>query len=291
MITVTDWIAAARPKTLPAAVAPVIVGAAEATRQGQFDWWPVFICLSFSLLVQIATNMANDYFDHIRGADTIDRIGPERLVASGRIPPLVMRRMAIALFLLAFLIGLSMVAYRGSEMMVVGIAAIVFGYSYTGGPYPLAYHGLGDIFVIMFFGLVATIGTFYVITGQLSFAVLLLGLPLGLLANNILVVNNYRDKETDETAGKRTLVVRLGRRFARQQYGWQLALAYLCVSAYVGINRSFWPLVTLVTIPVGAQMIVELRSREGAGLNEHLAKSARLLLMFSALLALGVAIS
>ena len=208
--------------------------------------------------------MANDYFDYIRGADTIDRIGPERLVASGRIPPLAMRRMAIGLFLLAFLVGLSMVAYRGSEMLVVGIAAIVFGYSYTGGPYPLAYHGLGDVFVVVFFGLVATMGTFYVITGELSFAVLLLGLPLGLLANNILVVNNYRDKETDEAAGKLTLVVRLGRRFARQQYGWQLALAYLCVSAYAGINRSFWPLVSLVTIPVGAQLIVELRSRRGS---------------------------
>ena len=291
MTTGSDWIAAARPKTLPAAVAPVIVGAAEASRQGQFDWWPVTICLSFALLVQIATNMANDYFDYIRGADTDERLGPERLVASGRISPSAMRRMAIGLFLTAFLIGLSMVAYRGSEMLVVGIAAIVFGYTYTGGPYPLAYHGLGDVFVVVFFGLVATTGTFYVITGQLSSLVILLGLPLGLLANNILVVNNYRDKETDEVAGKRTLVVRLGRSFARQQYGWQLALAYLCVSAYVGISRSFWPLLSLVTIPVGARLIVELRSKEGRALNEHLGKSAQLLLIFSALLAFGIAIS
>ena len=287
----SDWIAASRPKTLPAAVAPVMVGAAEATGQGQFDWWPMTICLAFALLVQIATNMANDYFDYIRGADTAERIGPERLVASGRISPTAMRRVAIGLFLTAFLIGLSMVAYRGSEMLVVGVAAIVFGYSYTGGPYPLAYHGLGDVFVIVFFGLVATMGTFYVITGQLSLAVLLLGLPLGLLANNILVVNNYRDKETDEAAGKRTLVVRLGRSFARQQYGWQLAMAYLCVSAYVGINRSFWPLLSLLTIPMGARLIVELRSKEGSALNEHLAKSAQLLLVFSALLALGIVLS
>lgn len=291
MTVPADWIAASRPKTLPAAVAPVIVGAAEATRLGQFSWWPVAICLAFALLVQIATNMANDYFDHIRGADTIDRVGPERLVASGRISPTAMFRAAIGIFIAAFLIGLSMVAYRGSEMLLVGIAAIVFGYAYTGGPYPLAYHGLGDVFVIVFFGLVATMGTFYVITGHLSFAVLLLGLSLGLLANNILVVNNYRDKETDEAAGKRTLVVRLGRRFARQQYGWQLAVAYLCVSAYGGINRSFWPLLALVTIPIGARLIVELRSREGEALNKHLAKSARLLLMFSALLALGIALS
>lgn len=291
MTAPADWIAAARPKTLPAAVAPVIVGTAEAIRLGVFDWWPVAICLAFALLVQIATNMANDYFDYIRGADTIDRVGPERLVASGRVSPQAMLRVAIGLFLAAFFIGLSMVAYRGSEMLLVGVASIVFGYSYTGGPCPLAYHGLGDVFVIVFFGLVATMGTFYVIAGQLSGGVLLLGLPLGLLANNILVVNNYRDKETDEAAGKRTLVVRLGRRFARQQYGWQLALAYLSVSAYVGTNRSFWPLITLVTIPAGARLIVELRSLEGAALNEHLAKSARLLLLFSALLALGIVLS
>ncbi|HCR30210.1 MAG TPA: 1,4-dihydroxy-2-naphthoate octaprenyltransferase [Opitutae bacterium] len=291
MTVAADWIAAARLKTLPAAVAPAIVGAAEATRVGMFDWWPLAICLAFALLVQIATNMANDYFDHIRGADTVDRVGPERLVASGRISPTAMLRAAIGIFVAAFLIGLSMVAYRGSEMLVVGIAAIVFGYAYTGGPYPLAYHGLGDVFVIVFFGLVATMGTFYVIAGQLSFATFLLGLPLGLMANNILVVNNYRDKETDEAAGKRTLVARFGRRFARQQYGWQLALAYLCLSAYVGINRSFWPLIALITIPIGARLIVELRSLEGAALNEHLASSARLLLMFSALLALGIALS
>ena len=115
MTTPSDWIAAARPKTLPAAVAPVIVGAAEATRQGQFDWWPVFICLSFALLVQIATNMANDYFDYIRGADTIDRLGPERLVASGRVPPLVMRRMAIGLFLLACFIACRMSPIEGAK--------------------------------------------------------------------------------------------------------------------------------------------------------------------------------
>ncbi len=156
----TNWIAASRPKTLPAAIAPVLVGAAEASLRQDIEAWPVFICLAFALLVQIATNLANDYFDYIRGADTAERIGPERLVSSGKISPVAMRSAAIGLFALAFAIGLTMVSYRGSEMLVIGILAIVFGYAYTGGPYPLAYHGLGDAFVVFFFGIIATAGTY-----------------------------------------------------------------------------------------------------------------------------------
>lgn len=287
----TNWIAAARPKTLPAAIAPVLVGAAEASRHNGIDGWPVFICLLFALLVQIATNMANDYFDHIRGADTTERIGPERLVASGKIEPKTMLRVALGVFLFAFLIGLTMVAYRGIEMLAVGILAILLGYAYTGGPYPLAYHGLGDVFVIVFFGLVATVGTYYVIQGDLKFEVFLLGLPLGLLANNILVINNYRDKETDEAAGKRTLVVKLGKGFARTQYAWQLVAAYLCVSLYVGATRSFWPCLVFLTLSIGTKLIVDLRKAEGAELNGLLGLSARLLLFFSALLAIGIVFS
>tara|TARA_B110000467_G_scaffold119209_1_gene110374 strand:- start:1272 stop:2162 length:891 start_codon:yes stop_codon:yes gene_type:complete len=289
--SLTNWIAAARPKTLPAAIAPVLVGTAEASRSGFIEAWPVFICMAFALFVQIATNLTNDYFDFKRGADTEDRLGPERLVASGKIAPETMFKVAISLFLLAFVVGLSMVAYRGSEMLIVGVLAIVFGYGYTGGPYPLAYHGLGDVFVIGFFGVVATMGTYYVIVGELSWNTYLLGLPLGLLANNILVVNNYRDKETDEVAGKRTLVVRFGRGFARSQYTWQLIGAYLSLSVYVGLTQSFWACLALLTIPMGTKLIVDLRETEGAALNGLLARSAKLLLVFSALLALGIALS
>ncbi|OUW17080.1 MAG: 1,4-dihydroxy-2-naphthoate octaprenyltransferase [Opitutales bacterium TMED158] len=286
--SLVDWIAAARPKTLPAAIAPVIVGAAEASRSGEIESWPVFICLSFALLVQIATNLANDYFDYVKGADTEERLGPERLVSSGRIAPQLMWQVAVGLFLLAFVVGLTMVSYRGSEMLVVGILAIVFGYAYTGGPYPLAYHGLGDVFVVVFFGLVATMGTVYVISGELTVSAFLLGLPLGLLANNILVVNNYRDKETDEAAGKRTLVVRFGRLFARKQYAWQLAAAFLSLSIYVGTTRTLWPCLAFLSIPIGTRLIVELRKTEGVALNDLLGRSAKLLLLFSALLALGL---
>lgn len=291
MGSLTNWIAAARPKTLPAALAPVVVGSAAAFRNGEIEVWPVLICLAFALLVQIGTNMANDYFDYIRGADTNDRLGPERLVASGRIKPKLMFRVAIALFAIAFCVGLTMVAYRGPEMLVVGVLSIVFGYAYTGGPYPLAYHGLGDVFVIFFFGLVATMGTYYVIVGELALEVFLLGLPLGLLANNILVINNYRDKETDEVAGKRTLVVRMGRVFARSQYAWQLVAAYLSLSVYVGVSQSYWPCLAFATIPMGAKLIVDLRKTQGVALNGLLARSAKLLLVFSVLLAAGIAFS
>jgi 1,4-dihydroxy-2-naphthoate octaprenyltransferase len=287
----TNWIAAARPKTLPAAIAPVLVGTAEASHLGLIEAWPVLICMVFALFVQIATNLANDYFDFKRGADTEDRLGPERMVASGKIAPEMMFRVAVGLFLLAFIVGLSIVSYRGSEMLIVGILAIVFGYIYTGGSYPLAYHGLGDVFVVIFFGLVATMGTYYVIVGDLSWSVFLLGLPLGLLANNILVVNNYRDKETDEAAGKRTLVVRFGRAFARSQYAWQLAGAYFSLSVYVGLTQSFWACLALATIPMGTKLIVELRDTRGPALNGLLGRSAKLLLAFSALLALGIAFS
>lgn len=291
MAPFNNWIAAARPKTLPAAVAPVLVGASEAARQSSIESWPVFICLIFALLVQIATNMANDYFDFIRGADTGERVGPERLVSSGKIKPKSMLGVSIGLFAIAFLVGLTMVSYRGSEMLVVGVLAIVFGYAYTGGPYPLAYHGLGDVFVIVFFGLVATVGTYYVILGSVSYAVILLGLPLGLLANNILVVNNYRDEETDGLAGKRTLVVRFGRKMARAQYGLQLLVAYLSISIYIGVTQSYWAGLALLTVPIGTRLIVELRHTEGEALNGLLGRSARLLLVFSVLLAIGIAVS
>jgi len=235
--------------------------------------------------------MANDYFDYIRGADTDERLGPERLVSSGKIPPKTMLMVAVGLFALAFCVGLTMVSYRGSEMLVVGILAIVFGYAYTGGSYPLAYHGLGDIFVIAFFGLVATAGTYYVIVGEVLFPVCLLGLSLGLLANNILVVNNYRDLETDEAAGKRTLVVRFGKGFARGQYLFQLLVAFMSVSLYIGITRNFWPSIVLLTIPMGAGLVVDFRRTEGKALNPFLGKTAQLLLLFSVLLAGGIFLS
>lgn len=286
-----DWIEAARPKTLPAAVVPVMVGAAEAYRQGVFAWWPVAVCLTFSLLVQIGTNMANDYYDHIRGADTKDRVGPERLVAVGRIAPKMMLIVSLAVFGVAFLIGLNLVAYRGWELLVVGVVSIVFGYGYTGGPFPLAYRGLGDVFVVLFFGLVATVGTFYVIVGELEFEIALLGLALGFFANNILVVNNYRDRETDKAAGKMTLIARWGAGFGRIQYWVQLLVGYAAIGAYAWKTESAWAWLPLVTFPLAVRLAVALGRTEGRALNGVLAKSAGVVLLVGVLLSVGVVAS
>lgn len=289
-----DWIEAARPKTLPAAVVPILVGTAESKRMGFFDWWPVLICLAFALLVQIATNMANDYYDHIRGADTKERVGPERLVASGRIEPRKMLWASLAVFLVAFLIGLNLVNYRDWSLLVVGIVSIVFGYGYTGGPFPLAYRGLGDVFVIFFFGLVATMGTVYVIVGELTLASAFLGLMLGLLANNILVVNNYRDLETDLKASKMTLIARFGRNFGLAQYRVQLVLAFLSLGLYVSATGVLLHAVAFLAFPLGLKLASSLEKSLGASLNGVLAKTAAFLLLVGILnsgsifLAMGV---
>lgn len=285
-----DWIDAARPKTLPAAVVPILVGSAESFRMGSFAWWPVFICLCFALLVQAATNMANDYYDHVRGADTPERVGPERLVASGRIRPAAMLWASLLLFLLAFLVGLNLVAYRGWEMLVVGIVSIIFGYGYTGGPFPLAYRGLGDVFVVFFFGLVATMGTVYVIIGELTVLSGLLGLALGLLANNILVVNNYRDRNTDLRAEKRTLIVRYGLTFGLAQYRIQLALAFLALALYVGGTGNGWHALPLLLLPLGLRLASSLERSSGPALNGVLARTAGFLLFVGLSCAASIAL-
>lgn len=285
------WIDAARPKTLPAAVVPILLGTAEAKRMGFFDWWPVAICLVFSLLVQIATNMANDYYDHIRGADTEKRIGPERLVASGKIRPRTMLVVSLLVFLVAFLIGLNLVSYRGWELLVVGVVSIVFGYGYTGGPFPLAYRGLGDVFVVLFFGLVATMGTVYVITGGLTVETGLLGLALGLLANNILVVNNHRDRETDRAASKMTLIARFGTQFGHAQYRIQLIVAFLAISIYAASTGEVWHVLPILLLPLGFRLASAFEKTEGKALNAVLAKTAAFLLLFGVLTAIAILIA
>ena len=219
------WLEAARPRTLPAAVSPVLVATALALRDGRFQAPAALACLVFALLIQIGTNFANDYYDFIKGADTAERVGPRRAVAAGLISPVVMKRVMIGVFLIAFLAGLTLLGYGGWPRLISGVASIVCGVAYTVGPYPLGYNGLGDVFVFIFFGLVAVGATYFVQTGQMWGEVLFIGAGVGALATNILVVNNYRDYETDAKAGKRTLVVRFGRRFARVQFACAHMLA------------------------------------------------------------------
>ena len=218
MAQMATWIEATRPKTLPAALSPVLLATALAEAAGAMVLSAALVCFLFALLVQVGTNFANDYLDGVRGSDTAARLGPARAVASGLVPPQVMRRAAIATLATAFCVGLLLIPYGGWGLLAVGVASIACAWLYTGGPYPLAYHALGDIFVVVFFGLVAVGASFYVQAGRLPPEALWLGLGCGLLVNNILVINNYRDLDEDRANGKRTLTVVLGRRLARLQY-------------------------------------------------------------------------
>jgi 1,4-dihydroxy-2-naphthoate octaprenyltransferase len=219
------WLEATRPKTLPAAVAPVLLGTAMAYHLDQLEVLPALICLSFALLVQIGTNFANDYLDGVKGTDTDARLGPRRAVANGLISPATMKVASIGILAFAFCLGLSLIYFGGWWLLSVGVASVVCAWIYTGGPYPLAYNGLGDIFVVLFFGLIAVACTFYVQAATINLEVLLLGLACGLIVNNILIVNNYRDIDEDRVAHKRTLVVLWGRRWALIQYGSSLCFA------------------------------------------------------------------
>lgn len=205
----------------------MVVGSALAWHVGKFDGAAAALCLGFALLIQIGTNFANDYYDFIQGADTQARVGPRRAVAAGWVTPATMRRAMVGVFITAFLLGLSLIAWGGPWLLAIGVASILCGIAYTGGPWPLGYHGLGDLFVFIFFGLVAVGTTYYVQAGTVTVDAVIVAIPIGLLAANILMVNNYRDVETDAAAGKRTLVVRWGRRFARVQFGGSLVVAFL----------------------------------------------------------------
>ncbi len=217
------WVAGARPRTLPAAVVPVAVGTACATGEGGFAWWRVAAALVVSLALQVGTNYANDYSDGVRGTDA-QRVGPVRLVASGLAAPATVKRAAFAAFGIAALAGLALAAVVGWELLVVGAAAIAAGWFYTGGRHPYGYYGFGELFVFVFFGLVATAGTTYVLIERLTALSLVAGAAVGALACALLVVNNLRDIPTDRAAGKRTLAVRIGDHATRQLYTFLVAL-------------------------------------------------------------------
>jgi 1,4-dihydroxy-2-naphthoate polyprenyltransferase len=244
------WISATRPRTLPAAVAPVIVGSALAWHDRAFDGAAAALCAGFALLVQIGTNFANDYYDFVKGADTAARVGPQRAVAAGLIAPATMKRAMVAVFAAAFLVGLGLIAWGGPWLIAIGVASIVCGYAYTGGPWPLGYHGLGDVFVFVFFGLVAVGATYFVQTGRLTLDAVLAGAAVGALAANILVANNYRDAATDAAAGKRTLVVRFGRGAARAQYDAALVVALAMPVVFFVRGYGAWCLAPLALAPL-----------------------------------------
>lgn len=287
------WLAAVRPRTLPAAVAPVLVGSACAARAGGFDAWSALLALVVALLLQIGTNFVNDWGDHQRGADGPDRLGPIRAVAAGWISPRSMAVAALLVFATAAMLGLVLVARAGAWAAVLGAAAIAAGAAYTAGPYPLAYHGLGEPFVFVFFGPVAVCGTEMVQSGHVSALGMAVSVPLGLNAAAILLVNNVRDVEADTRAGKRTLAVRIGAHAARRLHAALLAAVLLSpLALWASGLAPPSALVAVAAVPLAARPLRSVRvARDGATLNRALADTARLHLAFGVLLALGLALS
>ena len=285
------WLLAARPRTLPAAIAPVLVGTALAGSEGTFRALPFVAALIGSVFIQIGTNLSNDYSDARRGADTEDRLGPVRVTAGGLMPP---RRVLVGTYVafgIAVAAGLYLAAVAGWQLLVVGAASILAGVLYTGGPRPYGYEGLGELFVFTFFGLVAVAGSYFVQTEELRWEAVALGVPVGLLAAAILVVNNVRDIETDRRAGKRTLAVKLGRRRARNLFAGMVVAAFACCTG-LAPALSVWVLLPLAAVPLVPPLIRTVATRtDGPALNGALAGIGRLLAVFSLLLAGGVLLS
>ncbi|MDE0141189.1 MAG: 1,4-dihydroxy-2-naphthoate polyprenyltransferase [Caldilineaceae bacterium SB0670_bin_27] len=283
------WLLAARPRTLPASMAPVLVGTSLAFSDGRFSPAPALAALVGALLLQLLSNFANDYFDFQKGADTRDRLGPVRVMAAGLLTARELRLGIATAAGLAVLDGLYLVLVGGWPVLAVGIASLLAAVLYTGGPFPYGYHGLGDLFVFIFFGLAAVCGTYYVQAGTLPAAILFAAVPVGLLITAILVVNNLRDIETDAQAGKRTLAVRIGPRNTRRQYLVFLILAY-AATPVLWLAFDFGPaaLLPLISLPFAARRAYSIFSEQGKELNAELAATAQLSLQFSLLLSLGI---
>lgn len=282
------WVLAARPKTLPAALAPVLLGATIAVADNRFAFWPALAALTGALLLQIGSNLANDYFDHQKGADTPDRLGPTRVTAAGLLAPHAVRTGMLVVLGLAALIGVYLVIVGGLPILIIGVASLAAAVAYTGGPKPFGYLGLGDLFVFLFFGPIAVAGTYYVQAHTITPALLVASLPMGALITNILVVNNLRDIDTDRRAGKMTLAVRLGRTGARMEYGALLAIAYVTPLILWMGGGSLWLLAPFVTLPIAVRLGLTIqRAEDGPTLNAALAGSARLALLYAVALAFG----
>lgn len=288
--TLRVWLLATRPATLTAALAPVLVGAAasaHAVGAANVRWVGVLAAALGATFIQVGTNLANDVFDYEKGADTAERLGPLRVTQAGLLTPRQVRAGMIASFALATLAGVYLVAACGWPIVAIGVASIASGIAYTGGPYPLGYNGLGDVFVFVFFGLVAVCGTAFVATGAVPWTAWAAAVPVGALATAVLVVNNVRDHETDVKAGKRTLVVRYGRAFGVMEYAalWALALA---VPVALALSlRAPWMLLPVLTLPSAMKLTRAVRGTQGKALNPLLGATAKMLLAHSALAAAG----
>ncbi|MGO8877503.1 MAG: 1,4-dihydroxy-2-naphthoate polyprenyltransferase [Acidimicrobiales bacterium] len=281
------WVAGARPRTLPVAVVPVLVGSAVASAQGHLIWWRSAAALVVSLALQVGVNYANDFSDGVRGTDTV-RVGPVRLVAGGLAEPKAVRRAAWLSFLLAGLAGLALALVTSPWLLLVGAVSVAAAWFYTGGPRPYGYAGFGEIFVFVFFGIVAVVGTAYVSLHRVTGLAVLAAVPVGLLAVSVLVVNNLRDIPTDALVGKRTLAVRLGESSTRWLYVACVAGAFVTAAALAADRRfALVALAAVVVAIVPARTV--LRGATGRDLVPVLVMTGRLLLVFGLLLTAGIA--
>ncbi len=287
------WLMAARPKTLPVGLAPVLVGTALADTAGVFHPLRFAAALLGALFIQVGANLSNDYSDARRGADTEDRLGPVRVTAGGLLPPRQVLIATYVTFALAILCGVYLIAVAGWQLLLVGAASIVAGVLYTGGPRPYGYEGLGELFVFLFFGIVAVAGSFFVQTETLVWEAFALAVPVGLLASAVLVVNNVRDLETDRRAGKRTLAVRLGRDRTRRLFAAMVYGAFLLAPVtWIFGPLQAWLLLPFLAIPLAAPIVRTVRARtDGPSLNEALARTGQLELVYCVLLCAGILLS
>jgi 1,4-dihydroxy-2-naphthoate octaprenyltransferase len=287
------WLMAARIRTLPAAIAPVLVGTALAGWQHIFHPLRFLAALVGAIFIQVGTNLSNDYSDARRGADAEDRLGPVRVTAGGLVPPQQVLVATYVSFGVAVLAGVYLVVVAGWQLLLVGAASILAGVLYTGGPKPYGYEGLGELFVFLFFGIVAVAGSYFVQVKHLDWKAFALAVPVGLLASAILVVNNFRDIDSDRRAGKRTLAVRLGRTRTRGMFAVIIYLAFvLAPVTWVFGPMKPWVLLPWLTLPLAAQIVREVRNRtDGPSLNQALAHTGMLQLAFCTLLSAGLLLS
>jgi 1,4-dihydroxy-2-naphthoate octaprenyltransferase len=285
------WVLAARPQTLPAAITPVVVGSAAALETGSFRWGPFIAALVAALLIQIGTNLANDYFDFRKGADTEERLGPTRVTQAGLLAPETVRNGMIATFGVAALIGVYLIVVGGWPILVIGVLSIAAGVLYTGGPWPLGYHGLGDLFTFIFFGIIAVTATAYLHAGTVPPLALAASAPVAMLVTAIIVVNNLRDIATDRRAGKRTLAVMIGARATRAEYALLVVGAFLAPPLlWLGGLTGPWVLLAWLAAPLAIAPLRTMLTAEGRALNPALKGTARLHLIFGLLLALGMVV-
>jgi len=286
------WILACRPKTLPAAAAGVITGTALAWKDGQFRFGPALAALLVALLLQIGSNLANDVYDFERGADAGERHGPLRVTQAGLLTPIQVKAGMTVVFGLSALLGLYLAWQAGWVVIFIGLAAILSAIAYTGGPFPLGYLGLGDLFVFIFFGLAAVAGTYYVQAGSVSMEAWWMSLPIGWLIVDILVVNNLRDIQADRAAGKRTLAVRFGEAGTKSQYTILLAVSYLLIPVLA--YKEILPWVTMLTwlsLPLAWRTLQMVLQKTGRALNAALAGTGQTTLVYSLLFFVAMAIS